>query len=166
MKREIALRSTQDTEQIAKCFGEILGNGDTLLLSGQVGAGKTDFARRLIHTFQRELGSVEDVPSPTFTLVQTYELGSIEIWHADLYRLSNIDEVFELGLEPAFGSALCLVEWPERLGEMSPRDALSMLFEFDGDDARKLTLEWQVAKWNTVPDMLAFVLAQSGPQND
>ncbi len=158
------LQNTEETQRVARCFGEVLSGGDTLLLEGEVGSGKTDFARRVIQSLQNELGNVEDVPSPTFTLVQTYELGDIEVWHADLYRLNNTDELFEIGLETAFGKALCLVEWPARLGDLAPPDALTLKLEITGETSRRLTLEWRAAKWNTVPDMIAFVLDQSGSQ--
>ena len=105
-------------------FGVVLAGllqaGDTVLLSGGIGAGKTHLSRALIRA---RLGREEDVPSPTFTLVQTYD-ATPEIWHADLYRLSHPDEVLELGLDAAFETAICLVEWPDRLGEYAPPDAL------------------------------------------
>lgn len=99
--------------------------GDTLLLSGQIGAGKSAFARGFIRA---KLGRMEDVPSPTFTLVQTYESDEGEIWHCDLYRLSHPDEALELGLDEAFETAICLIEWPDRLGDAAPQDALELAF--------------------------------------
>ena len=96
-----------------------------ILLDGQIGAGKTHFARALIQSL---LPVPEDVPSPTYTLVQVYPGPGFEIWHADLYRLSGPDEVHELGLEDAFETALCLIEWPERLGHLTPKSALSVTF--------------------------------------
>ena len=86
-----------------------------LLLSGPIGSGKTHFARSLIQAKLRHSGQYEEVPSPTYTLVQTYMAGELEILHADLYRIESEFEFAELGLEEAFESALCLVEWPERL---------------------------------------------------
>ncbi len=68
------------------------------------------------------------MPSPTFTLVQTYDTGAVEIWHADLYRLTHPDEVEELGLMQAFDEAICLVEWPDRLGDLAPANALTLTF--------------------------------------
>jgi tRNA threonylcarbamoyladenosine biosynthesis protein TsaE len=79
------------------------------------------------------LGRFEDVPSPTFTLVQTYESADGDIWHCDLYRLSHPDEALELGLEDAFETAICLIEWPDRLGQSAPKDALHLKFT-SGDD--------------------------------
>lgn len=116
----IALPTEADTTALAAWFAKVLNAGDTLLLQGPIGAGKSFFARALIRSL---LGDI-DVPSPTFTLVQTYETQAFDIWHADLYRLTSPDEVVELGLDAAFETAVCLVEWPDRLGELTPDDAL------------------------------------------
>lgn len=119
--------------------------GDVLLLQGDIGAGKTHFARALIQSL---LSEPEDVPSPTFTLVQTYETPRSEIWHADLYRLTSPDEVVELGLTDAFEDAICLVEWPDRLAELAPQSALRLDFSLGGTEGqRKLTLSWQTGRW-------------------
>ncbi len=122
------------TTALAELLALHLRPGDTLLLSGGIGAGKTHLARAFI---QAKLGRAEDVPSPTFTLVQTYEAADCEIWHADLYRLSHPDEVLELGLESAFQTAICLIEWPDRLGDLAPPFALRLALSIseDGRDA-------------------------------
>ena len=158
MRRSFLLNNTVDTESAAKCFAEVAVAGDTLLLQGQVGAGKTDFARRFIQNRQGEFGLVEDVPSPTFTLIQTYDLGPVQIWHADLYRLSDVDELYELGLEAAFDDAICLVEWPERMGDQAPEDAMRLRLEITGENTRVLHLEWTDSKWDTAGDMIAMML--------
>ncbi|MCB1407627.1 MAG: tRNA (adenosine(37)-N6)-threonylcarbamoyltransferase complex ATPase subunit type 1 TsaE [Rhodobacteraceae bacterium] len=111
------------TDRLAQSLAPHLRAGDCLLLEGQIGAGKTQFARALIQCFV-----AEDVPSPTFTLVQTYDAPGFEIWHADLYRLSHPDEAIELGLDEAFETALCLVEWPGKLGPDRPKQALTLRF--------------------------------------
>ena len=108
----ILLACEVDTTRLGAVLARHLRPGDTVLLSGSIGAGKTHFARAFI---QARLGRKEEVPSPTFTLIQTYDAGDTEIWHADLYRLGHPDEVHELGLEEAFETAICLVEWPDRL---------------------------------------------------
>jgi tRNA threonylcarbamoyladenosine biosynthesis protein TsaE len=94
--------------------------GDVIGLSGPLGAGKTSFARAFIQTLAGPL----EVPSPTFTLVQTYETESGSIWHFDLYRLAAPDDAFELGIEDAFAEAISLIEWPERLAHLMPPDWL------------------------------------------
>lgn len=112
------------TDAFARRLAPLLRAGDVLLLQGQIGAGKTHLARALIQA----LGVAEAVPSPTFTLVQTYETPDFDVWHADLYRLTHPHEAHELGLIEAFETALCLVEWPEKLGEDQPKEALMMQF--------------------------------------
>ena len=94
--------------------------GDVIALKGDLGCGKTSFAR----SFIRARGGTEEVPSPTFTLVQIYELPSAAIWHFDLYRIKSPEEAWELGIEDAFSEGISLIEWPERLGPLLPRRRL------------------------------------------
>ena len=134
MSDPIPLADPDATDRAAHALAPCLGPGDTVLLSGPIGAGKTHFARALIRARLAGAGEAEeDIPSPTFTLVQTYRAGEREIWHADLYRLTTADEAVELGLEDAFSRAICLVEWPDRLGGLAPPDALSLDFAVLGD---------------------------------
>ncbi|MEM9575643.1 MAG: tRNA (adenosine(37)-N6)-threonylcarbamoyltransferase complex ATPase subunit type 1 TsaE [Pseudomonadota bacterium] len=142
----IDLISPYDTARAAKALGAILRAGDTILLSGPVGAGKTHFARHLIQSL---LIAHEDVPSPTFTLVQTYETGNGPLWHADLYRVGSVHEIEELGLTDAFKEAICLIEWPDRLGPLTPEGALSLLLEAGkAENARLLTASWNDPLWS------------------
>lgn len=134
---DLLLSTPRATTETASRIGACLISGDTLLLHGDIGAGKSYFARALIQSLQDH---PEDVPSPTFTLVQTYETKSGEIWHADLYRLSDPSEAEELGLTEAFSRAICLIEWPERLASLAPKGALSLHFQYtDNDDQRSLS---------------------------
>ena len=128
----IALPSAEATATLGARLAPLLGPGDVVLLAGPIGAGKTHLARALIQARLAAEGRHEDVPSPTFTLVQTYATATTEIWHADLYRLTHPDEVWELGLEAAFDTAICLVEWPDRLGRAAPADALLVTLADDG----------------------------------
>ena len=116
------------TQHLGETFAGLVAAGDVLLLEGPIGAGKTHFARSLIQARLARLGRQEDVPSPTFTLVQIYD-AEPEIWHADLYRLTHPDEVIELGLEAAFDTAICVIEWPDRLAGLTPAGALVLRFE-------------------------------------
>lgn len=122
---EFSLADENATSALAAQIANHLKPGDTLLLEGQIGAGKSAFARALIRA---RLGRLEDVPSPTFTLVQTYEDNAGDIWHCDLYRLTHPDEALELGLDEAFDTAICLIEWPDRLGDIVPQTALTLAF--------------------------------------
>lgn len=97
--------------------------GDIILLFGTLGTGKSTLARAFI----RALTSAdEEVPSPTFTLVQAYEAAPADIWHFDLYRLEKPEDSFELGIEDAFIDGISLIEWPERLGHLTPRRRLEV----------------------------------------
>ena len=118
------------TTRLGAALAHLVQPGDTLLLHGNIGAGKTYLARALI---QARLGRLEDVPSPSFTLVQTYTAAGIDIWHADLYRLSHPDEVLELGLDDAFTTGICLIEWPDRLGKSAPANALNITLSAEGN---------------------------------
>ena len=111
----LELRGPEETAQLARRLSELVGAGDVLFLSGPIGAGKTLFARSLIQDKLRRAGQYEEVPSPTYTLVQTYNAGALVICHADLYRIDAQHEIAELGLEDAFEYSLCIVEWPEKL---------------------------------------------------
>jgi len=150
----IMLSSPDSTAQLAVDLAGRLEPGDVILLDGPIGSGKTHFARSLI---QSCLSQPEDVPSPTFTLVQVYDTGNHEIWHADLYRLASQDEVDELGLAEAFETAVCVVEWPEKLGDQRPASALTARFQPspDAEDARHLTLTWSDPKWDGKLEFLA-----------
>ncbi|MCL4143908.1 UNVERIFIED_CONTAM: hypothetical protein GTU68_065655 [Idotea baltica] len=147
MKLRKPLNTPEETAAFSHKLGARLHAGDCLLLSGDVGAGKTHFARALIQSL---LATPEDVPSPTFTLVQTYDAQSgLEIWHADLYRLGDPSEIEELGLIEAMEIAICLIEWPDRLTSLRPQDALDItLTATDVEDHRTLTAEWSDPKWN------------------
>lgn len=138
--------SAEDTAKSAARLGAVLMPGDVILLTGDVGAGKTHFARALIQSL---LFEPEDVPSPTFTLVQTYDTPKGEIWHADLYRLTSTAEIEELGLSDAFDNAICLIEWPDRLGDLRPDGALELTLTQAGQqDARHLACAWGDEGWN------------------
>lgn len=126
--RSFRFASADQTAAFAQALAPRLVPGDVILLRGGLGAGKTHFARAAIQARLASAGRVEDVPSPTYTLVQTYDDGATEIWHADLYRLSGPDEVAELGLDEAFATAICLVEWPDRLDGLAPAGALELEF--------------------------------------
>lgn len=121
------------TTALGAALAKRAGPGTVILLAGPIGAGKTHLSRAFIRA---RMGEDIDVPSPTFTLVQTYEDAAGDVWHADLYRLGHTDEVIELGLEAAFDSAICLVEWPDRLGPLIPTGALHLALAPEGEGRR------------------------------
>lgn len=129
--------SQQDLVTLAKPLAEVLCKGDVVALWGDLGVGKTTFARVLI---QALVGKGIDVPSPTFTLVQLYDSPKSEIWHCDLYRLKDPEEAFELGLEDAFHEAICLLEWPERLGNLLPHRRIDITFKIRDETTREVSV--------------------------
>jgi tRNA threonylcarbamoyladenosine biosynthesis protein TsaE len=139
----IDLPDENATAGLAARLAAIARPGDAIALKGELGAGKTSFARAFI----RARGGGETVPSPTFTLVQVYDLPGAAIWHFDLYRLRTPEEAWELGIEDAFGDGISLIEWPERLGTLLPADHLLIALDFaDRPGARRAVLsgdgEW------------------------
>lgn len=119
----LRLSTADETDQLGQTLAGYAVAGDCFLLSGQIGAGKSALARAFIRA---RLGEQTEVPSPTFTLVQTYNDDGLEIWHADLYRLSDPQEAVELGLMDAFADSICLIEWPELLRGLAPENALEI----------------------------------------
>jgi tRNA threonylcarbamoyladenosine biosynthesis protein TsaE len=121
--RDIALPDASATLALGRRLGGRLEPGDVVCLRGALGAGKTTLARGAIEAWT---GHKEEAPSPTYTLVQTYDGPKGELWHVDLYRLKRPDEAWELGLEDAFAEAACLIEWPERLEGQLPENRLEI----------------------------------------
>lgn len=139
---DISKRITLPDERATMTFGSRLARccraGDILALNGDLGSGKTVFARGFI----QGAGLVhEEVPSPTFTLVQVYDGDAFPIYHFDLYRLEDPEDAFELGIEDAFADGVSLIEWPERLGGYLPPHRLELRFDVaPGSDLRHVEI--------------------------
>lgn len=132
--RDLTLADEAATEALGRALAPLLQTGDFVALSGDLGAGKTALARAIIRAC---LGDVhEDVPSPTFTLVQTYDTPSLLITHVDLYRLDDPSEVRELGLGEALDEGAVLMEWPEKLGTL-PATRLDITLTLNGDQGAR-----------------------------
>ncbi len=127
--------SESDTIALGKKLARIAKRGDTFALFGTLGMGKSVLARAFI----QELSGATEVPSPTFTLLQSYEGPDFEIYHFDLYRLKSPEEIFEIGMEDALYDGACLIEWPERMGGYLPRDMFRVEFEPEGE-GRKISI--------------------------
>ena len=138
MQLRFELPCAEATDFFAQRLAPLLRAGDVIALKGELGSGKTTFARALI----RALGVADtEVPSPTFTLVQSYEGQTFDIWHFDLYRLKSADEALELGIDEMRHGNVVLIEWPERLGVALASDRLEIVFEYCADeDARRISL--------------------------
>lgn len=144
-ERRVSLPDEMTTTQLGRALAGLLKPGDVFLLDGPIGAGKTHFVRSVIQARLERQNRIEDVPSPTYTLVQTYDDGTLELWHADLYRLTSPEEVIELGLDEAFETAVSFVEWPDRLGDLAPLSACRLAFSYEGD-GRQVVIEWDRAR--------------------
>lgn len=130
----IKCHSLSETKSLAGCFALLLRAGLVVGLQGPLGVGKSAFARYVI---QGSCGEAQEVPSPTFTLVQSYETqAGLPVMHMDLYRLEAPEEAFELGVEDSFYEAANLVEWPSKMGGFWPADAASIEISFADEDAR------------------------------
>jgi tRNA threonylcarbamoyl adenosine modification protein YjeE len=130
--RDLRLKGEAATLRLAIALASCVEPGDILALSGGLGSGKTSLARGFLRA---RAGDPDlEVPSPTFTLVQIYDLTSGSVWHLDLYRLKRPEEVWELGFEEALDQAILLIEWPERIAGLLPRARLDITFTLDPDD--------------------------------
>jgi tRNA threonylcarbamoyladenosine biosynthesis protein TsaE len=122
-----------DTHRLGAAIARELQRGEAVCLSGPLGAGKSTLARALIQTLA---GAAVEAPSPTFTLVQTYETAAFAIAHFDLYRLEKPEEALELGLDEALDVGSAVIEWPEKLGHHLPHDRLDVELRIDGERRR------------------------------
>jgi tRNA threonylcarbamoyladenosine biosynthesis protein TsaE len=132
------------TAALAARIAAVAAAADIIALKGDLGTGKTTFARAFISA----CGNQDEVPSPTFTLVQVYDAGPTAIWHFDLYRIRAPEDAWELGIEDAFITGISLIEWPERLGPLLPDRRLELGFAFgDEPGARRIVIDpgegWQ-----------------------
>jgi tRNA threonylcarbamoyladenosine biosynthesis protein TsaE len=140
------LHDLEATERLAGALAAICKRGDVIALSGGLGAGKTAFARCFVHS----LGVGEEVPSPTFTLVQTYPLSGHDaeaIWHFDLYRIDDPAEAHELDIEDAFDTGISLIEWPESLGDLLPDSHLRVELEMGEAEGTRIARIDASANW-------------------
>ncbi|MES2034333.1 MAG: tRNA (adenosine(37)-N6)-threonylcarbamoyltransferase complex ATPase subunit type 1 TsaE [Pseudomonadota bacterium] len=132
---EIALADDAATARLGEAVARTIRAGEAVCLTGPLGAGKSTLARALVRALTTP---DEDVPSPTFTLVQFYEAAAFPIAHFDLYRLSDPDEAYEIGLDEALEEGAAIIEWPQRLEGRLPPDRLDIEIGFDetGDSRR------------------------------
>ena len=138
----IALPDGAATERLGARIAAGLKRGDAIGLEGDLGAGKTTLARAVL----RALGVEENVPSPTFTLVQSYDAKAFPVRHYDLYRIEAASELDELGLDEALDEGAALIEWPERAQDRLPSDMLHVKLEIEGDTSRRADLKG-LARW-------------------
>lgn len=131
------LISEEDTQNLASALSQSLRAGDIVYLLGELGAGKSTFARALIRT---QTAPNQDVPSPTFTLMQTYDGRDYAIAHLDLYRIEAPEEAYELGLDDLVADHVTLIEWPQKLEHLGFDDHLEIVLNINSDATRTATL--------------------------
>lgn len=124
------LTSISATKTLAETLAKSARIGDVFFLKGDLGSGKTTFARFFINSF---FDKEQEVTSPTFNILQLYEAPEFTIWHFDLYRLKNISEVAELGIDEAFTSGVSLIEWPEIAESLLPKNRIEVNLSYDGE---------------------------------
>jgi tRNA threonylcarbamoyladenosine biosynthesis protein TsaE len=145
--RSLRIKDEEDMRVLAVRLAQILKMGDVLALRGDLGAGKTSFTRSLVNALAP---APEEVPSPTFTLLQIYDKQQPAIWHFDLYRIEDERDILELGWEDAVRFGVVVVEWPERLGGFLPKDRLEIDIQFvpDSENERDVTFTPH-GRWRT-----------------
>ena len=149
MEEEIIL-NLKELDFFSKKIGENCFGGMFIGLKGDLGAGKTQFTKFLVKNLN---GNIEDVVSPTFTILNEYNTEKFKIYHFDLYRLNSIDELEEIGYKDFFydDNAITLVEWIDRIPECLPDDYLLIKFEFTDDvSKRKLNISYNGEKYNFI----------------
>lgn len=136
---ELISNSEEETKQIGKKIASKLKKGDIVVLSGDLGSGKTKFTEGVLSYFNKQ----DEISSPTFTIVNEYETENDMIYHFDVYRLEDIDEFYAIGGEEYFDKGICLIEWGEMIEEILPKSYLKIKFErsFENETTRKMIFE-------------------------
>lgn len=129
-----------ETKELAKRISSKLNNGDIIVLSGDLGSGKTKFTEGILSYF----GLENEISSPTFTIVNEYISENINIYHFDVYRLSDVDEFYAIGGEEYFSKGICIIEWGEIIEEILPKDYMKITFSKDNSDDNLRILNFEV----------------------
>lgn len=134
-----------DTKNFAKSFASKLEKKDIIILTGNLGSGKTKFTEGVLSYF----GLENEISSPTFTIVNEYQKDAINIYHFDVYRLEDSSEFYEIGGEEYFENGICLIEWGELIKDVLPKDYLQITFDKDekNENIRILTIDTNSKKW-------------------
>lgn len=132
--------SAEQTIEYAKKYAENLKKGDIIIFSGELGAGKTKFTEGILSYFDLQ----DEISSPTFTIVNEYKKDDINIYHFDLYRLSDIDEFYAIGGDEYLENGICIFEWGEILEEVLSKEYTKITIEKDMDDENKRTYNFNI----------------------
>lgn len=138
-------KSEQDTKNFARALASQLKKHDVIVLTGDLGSGKTKFTEGLLSYF----GLENEISSPTFTIVNEYQKKDVNIYHFDVYRLEDSSEFYEIGGEEYFENGICLIEWGELIADALPKDYLHITFSKDKEDEniRFLNIHTNLKKW-------------------
>lgn len=138
-KGEFLTNSPEETEELGRQLGSLLGPGAFLALRGDLGGGKTCFTRGVVQAVAPE--SARLVASPTFAIMNHYP-GRLPVYHFDFYRMASEDDITDLGFtDYLYGAGVCIVEWSERLESLLPADFLLVTFHYEGPDERRIIME-------------------------
>ena len=129
--------SEDDTKKFARALASLLKKGDIIILSGNLGSGKTKFTEGVLDYF----GKAQEISSPTFTIVNEHQSDNINIYHFDVYRLADIDEFYSIGGEEYFDNGICIIEWGELIESILPENYLKIDFKRDNDNISTRTLK-------------------------
>ena len=151
-KLKIISNSDLDTIKIAKTLAKFLTTGDTVVLTGELGAGKTKFTEGFLSYYNLQ----DEISSPTFNIVNEYKTPFSTIYHFDVYRLFDIDEFYAIGGEEYFDKGICLIEWGEQIEDALPLEFIKIIFEKSdkNENTRILNFEAVGKKYETILDKL------------
>lgn len=149
---KIISNSPSDTIKTAKNLAKLLKTGDTVVLTGELGAGKTKFTEGFLSYYNLE----NEISSPTFNIVNEYQTPFYTVYHFDVYRLADIDEFYAIGGEEYFDKGICLIEWGEQIEDALPLEYIKINFEKNelDDNCRTLNFEAIGKKYEKVLDKL------------
>ena len=153
---KIISNSPSDTIKTAKNLAKLLKTGDTVVLTGELGAGKTKFTEGFLSYYNLE----NEISSPTFNIVNEYQTPFYTVYHFDVYRLADIDEFYAIGGEEYFDKGICLIEWGEQIEDALPLEYIKITFNKDeqNDDIRILNFEAFGDKYERILDEFNAVL--------
>ena len=135
---KINISEEKDTKSVAEKFSKLIRNGDFILLSGNLGVGKTTFIRHIINSLQKiNKQKISEVPSPTFNITNEYQIKNILIKHYDLYRVNNKKELNNLGIQENLKKQITFIEWPEIIKKMKIKNSINLLFEYNNNFTKR-----------------------------
>ena len=148
--------SPLETTKIAQALAKFLNIGDTVVLTGELGAGKTKFTEGFLAYYNLQ----DEISSPTFTIVNEYKSPLSTIYHFDVYRLADLDEFYAIGGDEYFDKGICLIEWGEQIEDALPLELIKITFEKNSEDDNSRILNFEAIgnKYEKILDSLSFEL--------